>query len=229
MDSNKESRRSKHEDKSQARTAVSPQINEKKAGNKKKRKNSGTFVEERHSKKIELTPIAFHQLTCNEYYKHAAIKRISFNEKQTLLAVARTNGDLELWSTISELPQNWIPIKRIPAQAHTTIEAIVWKRDTLNEGYEHLFTAGLHGFITDWNLDTLLPRNTSEVLGGAIWDMCTSDKSEYLATACEDGKIRLYDTNFVLFKYFGPSKSDPIPATKNRKNIFALLFAILID
>jgi U3 small nucleolar RNA-associated protein 4 len=192
----------------------------------KKRKHAAVTnkydADEPHAKALKQTiePMAFHQLTCNNYYKASAIRRVAFNKAQTLLAVARTTGDIEIWTTNGATVHSWVPIKRIPAQSQTTVEAIVWKFDKLDDT-EKLYTAGLHGCITEWDLETLLPKNTSEVLGGAIWDMCTSDNSEYLAVACEDGKIRMYDTQFVLHKYFGPSRSDPIPTHKTRTNKFS--------
>ncbi|KAL0485241.1 U3 small nucleolar RNA-associated protein [Acrasis kona] len=157
--------------------------------------------------------LSVHQVICNQYYEHSGIKRVQFNHDQTMLVVARFSGDMELWLTKGETYHDWYCIKRIPAQKHTTIEAIVWLRNP-ETGRDTLFTAGLHGYITEWNLDTLCPRNFSDPVGGAIWDMCTpAFDSNVLAIASEDGKIRIFEHvngDFYLRKYFGPSAADTV-------------------
>ncbi|KAJ3316223.1 U3 small nucleolar RNA-associated protein, partial [Blyttiomyces sp. JEL0837] len=55
-----------------------------------------------------------------------------------------------------------------------------------------LMTAGLDGFITEWDLISLSPLNKVESGGGAIWCMAVSPKGDELAVGCEDGCVRVF-------------------------------------
>jgi outer membrane protein assembly factor BamB len=160
-----------------------------------------------------------HLLNANEFYEPYAIKRMALNSDETLLAVAHINSDIEIWKTpkaldhpkkskITESMMNtqWTLIKRIPAKKNTSVESIVWVK---TKCLDRLFTAGMHGYITEWDLDTLLPKNTSGVYGGAIWSLAVHNKT--LAAACEDGNIRLYNLDLMLKQSFGPSKAETVP------------------
>jgi len=158
-----------------------------------------------------LGKVLVHRLAMNNVYEIHGIKRIVFNNDKTICAVARMNSEIELWSTATK---TWTPIGRIPSRLNTTIESIVWvssatttsndadnsqgklKNKAIEE--ERLFTAGLHGTITEWDLATFTPKNTSSVYGGAIWCMAYDHNTRRFATACEDGKVRLFDLDLGL-------------------------------
>jgi WD40 repeat protein len=55
-----------------------------------------------------------------------------------------------------------------------------------------LFTAGLDGCITEWNMTTLSPYSRVESGGGAIWCMTASPAGDELAIGCEDGCVRVF-------------------------------------
>ena len=135
-----------------------------------------------------------------------------------ILAVARQNGDLELF----DASQNWavtcIPTGGIIGR---TIESLVWLRPINNNTeyttldynettkysiceakvlewkeaiklhYGRLFTAGHDGMIVEWDLNTLLPKRHLHVAGGGIWCMTSSPDEKLLALGCENGTIKL--------------------------------------
>ncbi|KAJ3417525.1 U3 small nucleolar RNA-associated protein 4 [Chytridiales sp. JEL 0842] len=153
---------------------------------------------------------------------NGASQQTSSNSRQGVvsgkvyLACARGNGDIELWN-----PIRWHLEKTIPGVPGTTIESVVWtwsveedqddddedsdsedvaekSKPTINKnkptphGTPRLFTAGLDGCITEWNISTLAPYSKVESGGGAIWCMAASPKGDELAIGCEDGCLRVF-------------------------------------
>ncbi|KAJ3194406.1 U3 small nucleolar RNA-associated protein 4 [Irineochytrium annulatum] len=55
-----------------------------------------------------------------------------------------------------------------------------------------LITAGLDGYITEWDLTTLSPRYRVESGGGSIWCMAVSPSGSDIAVGCEDGCVRIF-------------------------------------
>lgn len=72
-------------------------------------------------------------------------------------------------------------------------------------GYR-LITTGLHADIVEWDLDTLQPARNSGVYGSAIWGMALHPTRNLLATVCQDGRVRVYDSDTLDFRFsFGIS------------------------
>jgi hypothetical protein len=100
--------------------------------------------------------IALHKLNFKKF-KIQGIQTMCFNKNKTVLAVSRFNGEIQFWNTqitpwspfkvtISLLTQ-----KTIPGRKETTVHSILWLED-------RFYTSGLHGYITEWDLETLSPK-----------------------------------------------------------------------
>ncbi|EFC50724.1 predicted protein [Naegleria gruberi] len=166
----------------------------------------------------------------------SAIKRLCFNPTQSLLAVARFNSEIEIWSIDGQKSsvdtnrpiENCTLIKRLPGKIGTTIESIIWTGDN------RLFTAGLHGMITEWDLERQSPKRIStSVLGGAIWSMDHCAEKNLIAIACEDGAVRLINDEDLSLKFFlAPSRTNEPPSGKKYKhceNSHRMLTTKIID
>lgn len=55
----------------------------------------------------ETLPVLFHKIQYNEFYKVHGVKRIAFNNDESLCAVSRTSSEIEIWSTNTH---SWVPV-----------------------------------------------------------------------------------------------------------------------
>ena len=110
-----------------------------------------------------------------------AIHCLAFSTEEDL-AVARSDGSIELWRRHEE----WYPHGVIPGRRDSSIEVLQWS-------YKFLYSAGLDGCITHWDADSLQSLCCTDTNGGAIWCMSPSPASTVLAIGCEDGCVHLYD------------------------------------
>ncbi|KAJ3062287.1 U3 small nucleolar RNA-associated protein, partial [Rhizoclosmatium hyalinum] len=147
---------------------------------------------------------------------------ISKDVKRPLLACARANGDIEIWNPISWHIERtipgitgagsiesiaWIPVVDEDDDEDDDDEDDV-EGDDQSAGKKpqqpkkkpqktlhtpRLFTAGLDGFITEWDLVTLAPISRVESGGGAIWSMAVSPSGKEIAIGCEDGCVRIFE------------------------------------
>lgn len=102
------------------------------------------------------------------------------------LAVGRSNGAVELWDTTT-----WHMHSTSMGCDKRCFRGIAWGEE---DGQSlRLFTAGLHGEITEWDLSTLDVRSTIGSGGGAIWAFCAFRQK--LLAACEDGSVRVFSTD----------------------------------
>ena len=108
------------------------------------------------------------------------------------LAVLRANADIEVWSMQHREAHCEL---RIPGAIDTPVRRVVWgARSTLRpEG--RLFSCGLHGLVTEWDLRTLSPRSSWDSAGGAAWTMAVLPGRQLLAVGCEDGGCSIFDTS----------------------------------
>eukprot|EP00124_Ichthyophonus_hoferi_P004736 Ihof_evm1s562 gene=Ihof_evmTU1s562 len=123
-------------------------------------------------------------------YIPEAIHCMAFNGDGSLLVVSRSNADIELWN----VSQTWTLQQRFVGGENASVEAVAWCGD-------RLFSAGLHGQITEWNLHSLQPKDTVDSQGGAVWCLATNHSGTRLAVGCEDGCIRLFDIEDGHFYY----------------------------
>ncbi|CAE7577544.1 utp4 [Symbiodinium natans] len=101
------------------------------------------------------------------------------------LAVGRENGALELWDT-----ETWHLRSSAPGNSRRRPRSLVWVLDSAEGPPKlRLISAGLHGEVTEWDVDTLEPIETCSPGGGAIWGL--SVQGEHLFAACDDGTVRV--------------------------------------
>ncbi|KAJ3252444.1 U3 small nucleolar RNA-associated protein [Boothiomyces macroporosus] len=113
------------------------------------------------------------------HYLSAPIVSMSLSNEY--LAVGRQNGTIQLWNPRGNI---WFHEKTIPG-VKNDLEVVCWAGN-------RLFSAGLGGIITEYNLTTLLPSFTTSSFGGAVWSMQVNPSQQVLAVGCEDGVVRLF-------------------------------------
>ncbi|KAJ1545491.1 U3 small nucleolar RNA-associated protein 4, partial [Cladochytrium tenue] len=59
-------------------------------------------------------------------------------------------------------------------------------------GPPRLFSTGLDGYVTEWDLVGLSQLSSVETGGGAVWCMAGAPSGDEVAVACEDGSIRVF-------------------------------------
>lgn len=150
-----------------------------------------------------------HEITVDEY-KGQGISTMSFNKDQTLLAVGRDNGEIEIWATFEK--GQFVIIRKLPGREDSTPRAILW----VKEKQERLFSCSLNGSIVEWDLEAKIPKRTSEYYGGAIWNMCLY--KDMIACACENGRVSLLNLNLEFITSFGPNSKDKVPNVEHIKN-----------
>ncbi|KAG2393149.1 hypothetical protein C9374_009726 [Naegleria lovaniensis] len=188
--------------------------------NNKKKKVSSSSEEnqQKHSFVVD-------ELNVTKNIHISPIKRLCLNPGQTMLAVARFNSEIEIWSLDNSVfnrgkrtektramtpSEQCTLIKRIPGKIGTSVEGMIWTKDN------RLFTAGLHGMITEWDLEKQIPKRISTaVLGGAIWSMDYCEEKNLIAIACEDGAVRLIQEEDLSLKFFlAPARTNEPPSGK---------------
>jgi U3 small nucleolar RNA-associated protein 4 len=122
-------------------------------------------------------------------YKPQGIVALTFNAKGHLLAVGRSNGDIEIWSVLG----TWFCTKRIPGSGENIVRRLFWVPDALDDENERLFSVGLNGRVIEWDLTALIPKHAADSHGGAVWDAALNPTKTHLACGCEDGSVRVFD------------------------------------
>ncbi|XP_064169648.1 U3 small nucleolar RNA-associated protein 4 homolog [Anguilla rostrata] len=115
-------------------------------------------------------------------YMPAGIRCMSFNYKTQRLALARQDGTVE----ILNFSDNYFQEKVIPGNDSRSIEAVCWVG-------ERLFTAGLNGEITEYDLFNLRSKYSLDAFGGPIWTLACNAQGTHLAVGCEDGSVKVFE------------------------------------
>ncbi|KAF1387125.1 hypothetical protein PFLUV_G00102020 [Perca fluviatilis] len=115
-------------------------------------------------------------------YMPTAIRAMAFNSRTERLALARADGALEIFN----FADNYFQEKVIPGQDGRAVEALCWVG-------QRLFSAGLNGEITEYDLENLRPRYTVEAYGGPIWTISINSQGTLLAVGCEDGTVKMFE------------------------------------
>ncbi|KAM9377059.1 U3 small nucleolar RNA-associated protein 4 homolog isoform 1-T3 [Pholidichthys leucotaenia] len=115
-------------------------------------------------------------------YMPSAIQAMAFNHHTERLAVARTGGVVEVFNFTDNYFQEMV----IPGRDGRTVEALCWVG-------HRLFSAGLNGEITEYDLKNLRPRYTVDAYGGPIWTICANSQGTRLAVSCEDGTVKVFE------------------------------------
>eukprot|EP00960_Hanusia_phi_P066540 766420-Hanusia_phi.AAC.3 len=97
-------------------------------------------------------------------YLPKAINAVAYNPIENILAVARSNGDIQLWRTT--MPR-WHPIGVCVGSGGSQIRSLCWANK--DEKTMRLFSASLDGSIMEWSMNTLAPIVVNDSHGGSIW------------------------------------------------------------
>uniref|UniRef100_A0A6Q2Z975 UTP4 small subunit processome component n=1 Tax=Esox lucius TaxID=8010 RepID=A0A6Q2Z975_ESOLU len=114
-------------------------------------------------------------------YMPTAIRAMSFNAHTERLALARVDGSVEVFNFADRYFQE----KVIPGKDAHSIEALCWVGG-------RLFSAGLHGEITEYDLENLRPKYSLEAYGGPIWTIISNPQGTHVI-GCEDGTVKLFE------------------------------------
>ncbi|XP_076059964.1 UTP4 small subunit processome component l(3)72Dn [Oratosquilla oratoria] len=111
-----------------------------------------------------------------------AIHCMAYNEEKKQLAVSRADNSIELWNCHHKPCRERV----IPGNPENSVEALLWCG-------KKLLSAGLHGFVTEHNLQTYQVQSTVAVTGGPVWCLALSPDKKKLAAGTEEGYICLLD------------------------------------
>ncbi|CCH45436.1 putative WD repeat-containing protein [Wickerhamomyces ciferrii] len=138
--------------------------------------------------------VDIHRCRFVDYQPHT-ITSLSFSHKSTKkfssqdlrLAVARNNGDIEIWN-----PKNkWIHETTLYGGKDRSIEGLVWS--TRENEEPRLFSIGGSTVITEWNLITGKPLKHFDCNAAIIWSISINESQDKIAVGCDDGTIVVVD------------------------------------
>ncbi|XP_038223847.1 U3 small nucleolar RNA-associated protein 4 homolog isoform X1 [Dermochelys coriacea] len=115
-------------------------------------------------------------------YVPAGIRCVALSARSGRLALARTNGALEVYNFAA----NYFQEKGIPGHETRSTEALCWAAG------DRLFGAGLGGDISEYDLEKLRVKYSLDGFGGPIWSMAADPSGTELAVGCEDGSVKLF-------------------------------------
>jgi WD40 repeat protein len=134
-----------------------------------------------------------------ENFNEAKIQCLAFNSDYSILASGRSDGEIDLWTNYSN---SRTCFRKLPGKFNTSNQSLCWiKRD----GKEILISAGLHGWITEWDLSNLIPKKIEVANGGGIWKMKYCEKNNQIGIATESGMTLIYDNELNYVKQFQPT------------------------
>ncbi|XP_013420051.1 U3 small nucleolar RNA-associated protein 4 homolog [Lingula anatina] len=111
-----------------------------------------------------------------------AIHCLASDEDTQRLALSRSDGSVEIWS----VKDNWFQEKIIPGQDDRSVEALVWCQ-------QRLFSGGLQGDITEYDLMQLSHKGTHPSNAGAVWCLVANSKQTHIAAGTEEGCIVIFE------------------------------------
>lgn len=139
---------------------------------------------------------------------------------QSLVAVARENGSIELWNSAAwycalvrldfhlrdsqratglDCPPH---MQVIPGKEEASFTSLCWAYDNVYDQWR-LFSCGLDGYVVEWDLRRRQPLATSSTMGGAAWHMAArpvhqpstsaddGPEDPLIALATDDGAVRI--------------------------------------
>ena len=117
------------------------------------------------------------------------VESLQYDPSCSRLAVLRANSDIELWS-LSE--GGWFREAYVPGVPDTPVRRLALGSRTASHPDGRLFSCGLHGVVTEWDLARLSPLDNYDSLGGAAWSLALHAGSARLAAGCEDGGVTVF-------------------------------------
>lgn len=124
-----------------------------------------------------------HQVRFFEYMP-TGIRALAFHAQNEKMAVAKMDGSVEIY----DCSDNFFQEKVVPGREQCGIEALSWVGD-------RLFSAGLNGEITEYDLTNQKVKYTIDAYGGPIWTITGNKQGTHLAVGCEDGNVKLFEVN----------------------------------
>ncbi|OMJ23892.1 U3 small nucleolar RNA-associated protein 4 [Smittium culicis] len=143
------------------------------------------------------------------------------------MAVGRASGNIELWA----FENKYFLEKTIPGPVGIGLESLIWTHQTkLTEEDEllydtpeeqtvainnlvsappRLFSSTTNGAIIEWDTSSLLPKKAVDTNGGAVWKLAVNNSHTTIASANDDGRVRLFDItdgSLTLLKAFEQHK-----------------------
>ncbi|XP_016318147.1 U3 small nucleolar RNA-associated protein 4 homolog [Sinocyclocheilus anshuiensis] len=103
-------------------------------------------------------------------YMPSGIRALAFNQDTERMAVARVDGSVEVFHCSDRFFQE----KIIPGREQCGIEGLSWVG-------ERLFSAGLNGGITEYDLTNQKVKYTIDAYGGPIWTIAGNQQGTHLA------------------------------------------------
>lgn len=135
--------------------------------------------------------VRLHRCRFLDHVPHA-IESVDVSPTGAKLAVLRANADVEVWSLRTGECHCEM---RIAGAIDTPVRRVLWGAPTPRCPDGRLFTCGLHGLITEWDLRSLGPRTSWDSAGGAAWTMAIHVSTGTLAVGCEDGGCSIFDAS----------------------------------
>ncbi|KAG6555830.1 hypothetical protein Mapa_002471 [Marchantia paleacea] len=125
----------------------------------------------------------------------SAVVALATSVDGTVVAAARENGSIELWN-VAPGSVGWHCHLTIPGREEAAISSLVWCKSGGDQSTPlgRLFSAGLDGFITEWNLQTLQPKEIVESYGGSVWQLA-AEPLEALKSAASSSNGALLKKN----------------------------------
>ncbi|XP_063439179.1 U3 small nucleolar RNA-associated protein 4 homolog [Mytilus trossulus] len=123
-------------------------------------------------------------------YQPLAIHCIDYNKELNRVAVSRSDASIEIWS----IGDDWYQEKIIPGSESRSVEAICWQGS-------RLFSAGLDGNVTEYDLKKLKPKELAPSNAGPIWCLCKCATQQLLAAGTEDGCVVVFSTQDDTLMY----------------------------
>ncbi|XP_067091369.1 U3 small nucleolar RNA-associated protein 4 homolog [Osmerus mordax] len=115
-------------------------------------------------------------------YMPSAIRALAFNPRTEKLALVRADASVEIFN----FRDNYFQENVIPGRDLRSTEALCWVG-------ERLFSAGLNGEITEYDLEALRPKYSLDAYGGPVWTLTCNPQGTHLAVGCEDGTVKLFE------------------------------------
>ncbi|CAK9875951.1 unnamed protein product [Sphagnum jensenii] len=101
----------------------------------------------------------------------SAIVALATSFDGTVVAAARENGAIEIWS-VAAGSVGWHCQLKIAGRKDAAVSSLVWcQPGAEDEPRGRLFSAALDGFITEWDLRTLQSKEVVESMGGSVWQL----------------------------------------------------------
>jgi len=139
--------------------------------------------------------VSVHRCRFAEYVP-ATIYALAFSSDGSRMALARRDGNIEIWVAHGTTSRGWYGERVIVNKE--PVRSLVWTRAN---GEDRLFSSGLSGNIIEWDLNTSQKKYTTDSYAGPVWCLAADPAGNHLAAACDDG-LRLFDISNgdVMFK-----------------------------